>query len=223
MPRKTPESPGAAPEPTAEALLAAAAEVFAEKGLQLARVRDIATRAGANVAAISYHFGGKHALYREVLNRQAKARIGRYPLPDATAEAQPEALLGAAVQALLSRFLAEDGSALVARLMVREMAAPTAALAPLIEEVVRPQYRALSLIVARLLGSRADAGLVQRATLSVISQCIFYLFARPLVSILAPQTYDGHPVPELAAHITQFSLAALRALQKQLEESADGT
>jgi len=223
MPREFPEGGGAVLEPTAEALLAAAAEVFAEKGLQLARVRDIAARAGANVAAISYHFGGKQALYREVLRRQALARISRYPLPEAIAESEPEMLLGAAVQAVLSRFLANDGSALVARLMVREMATPTAALPPLIENVVRPQYQALSAIVAQLLGARADAEQVQRASFSVISQCIFYLFARPLVSVLAPQTYDGQPVPVLAAHITQFSLAALRALRMQLEEAASGT
>ncbi len=222
MPSAVPDS-GTTPEPTAEALLAAASEIFAEKGLGLARVRDIATRAGANVAAISYHFGGKQALYREVLRRQARARISRYPMPDATSSStqEPERLLAAAIQALLGRFLADDGSALMARLMVRELAAPTPALTALIEDVIHPQYQALSGIVARLLGTQADAQLVQRATFSVISQCIFYLFARPLVTVLAPQTYDDQPVPALAAHITGFSLAALRTLRMQLEEASD--
>ena len=56
-----------ASERTREALIEAAAGVFAEKGYEGGSVRDITRRAQANQAAINYHFGGKEGLYREVL------------------------------------------------------------------------------------------------------------------------------------------------------------
>jgi TetR/AcrR family transcriptional regulator, regulator of cefoperazone and chloramphenicol sensitivity len=47
-------------------ILDAALDLFGERGLTGTTVRDIAARAKVNVAAISYHFGGKDELYREV-------------------------------------------------------------------------------------------------------------------------------------------------------------
>jgi AcrR family transcriptional regulator len=52
---------------TRRKLLQAAAEVIAEHGYQAATVREICTRAGANIAAVNYHFGDKLALYTELL------------------------------------------------------------------------------------------------------------------------------------------------------------
>ena len=52
---------------TRQRLLDAAREVFSEFGYNGASVRQIVSRAGANVASVNYHFGGKDALYKEVL------------------------------------------------------------------------------------------------------------------------------------------------------------
>ncbi len=56
-------------EATRADLVEAAVEVFAAKGFEGASVREIARAANANLAAISYHFGGKEGLYREVLTQ----------------------------------------------------------------------------------------------------------------------------------------------------------
>jgi AcrR family transcriptional regulator len=53
-------------ERSARALLDAALEEFAARGYAGARVRDIAQRAGVSKDLVSYHFGGKAGLYREV-------------------------------------------------------------------------------------------------------------------------------------------------------------
>ena len=50
--------------------MAAATALFAERGFHGTTVRDIAERAGANVAAGNYHYGSKKALYLEVLRAQ---------------------------------------------------------------------------------------------------------------------------------------------------------
>lgn len=52
---------------TRAALLAAGRKVFARRGFDGASVRDITRDAGANLGAITYHFGSKRALYVEVL------------------------------------------------------------------------------------------------------------------------------------------------------------
>lgn len=53
-------------EDTKKALIHAAGELFAERGLELVSVRQITERAGVKVSAISYHFGGKEGLIRAV-------------------------------------------------------------------------------------------------------------------------------------------------------------
>lgn len=53
-----------------EKLLEAATELFARKGFSATSIREIARTAESNSALISYHFGGKEGLYKEVLERQ---------------------------------------------------------------------------------------------------------------------------------------------------------
>src|SRR6202163_4022049 len=62
-----------ASDPTREKLLEVAERVFADHGYQAATVREICARAGANVAAVNYHFGDKLGLYTELLKTAAGA------------------------------------------------------------------------------------------------------------------------------------------------------
>src|SRR5438270_232572 len=56
-------------ERTRARILDAALAEFADKGYAGARVRQIAERAGVNAQLISYYFGGKEGLYRELVQR----------------------------------------------------------------------------------------------------------------------------------------------------------
>jgi TetR/AcrR family transcriptional regulator len=75
---------------TREALLAAGALLFAERGYDGAPVSTIAAKAGVNKAMISYHFGGKRKLYRaivdvtfsEVVSRVESLADSPEPAPD---------------------------------------------------------------------------------------------------------------------------------------------
>lgn len=203
---------------TTEALLAAATAVFAEQGYQQARVRDIASRAGANIAAISYHYGGKEGLYLEVLRRAASRLIERFPLQSAGVKNSPEQQLRDAVANLLRRFTGQDDSAIAPKLMLRELVSPSVGIDRLVEDIARPQFMLVSAIVARLLGPGATLDEVRRASFSLVGQCFFYLVGRPLIGQLAPQAYEPESLAALARHIAEFSLAGLRSLRMQIEE-----
>ncbi len=51
---------------TKERILIATRELFAEKGFNGTSIRDIASRADVNVAAVNYHFKNKETLYWEI-------------------------------------------------------------------------------------------------------------------------------------------------------------
>jgi TetR/AcrR family transcriptional regulator len=62
--RDTPSADGAR-----ERILAAALQVFAERGFDGARTRDIAERAGANLGLIKYYFNDKEQLWKAAVAR----------------------------------------------------------------------------------------------------------------------------------------------------------
>ncbi len=55
--------------PTKEKILQAAEELFAEKGFEGARTRDIAERAGVNISTLHFHWKSKEELYHAVYRR----------------------------------------------------------------------------------------------------------------------------------------------------------
>ena len=66
-------------DPTKVRLIEAAGEEFASKGYDSARIRTICERAGANIAAVNYHFGDKEKLYAEVLRYSHQKALEKYP------------------------------------------------------------------------------------------------------------------------------------------------
>ncbi len=64
--------PAAAERATNESLLDAGEELFAEQGIAPTSLRAITQHAGANLASVNYHFGGKEALIQAVLDRRLR-------------------------------------------------------------------------------------------------------------------------------------------------------
>jgi AcrR family transcriptional regulator len=186
-------------------LLEAAGEVFAESGFRDATVREICRRAGANVAAINYHFGDKETLYVEVLRYAHGKALEKYPL-------LLQVKLHAFVLSLLSRIFDKGPTSWHGRLMSREMIEPTHALDSLIEERIRPLSKVLWKIIAEILHCPVTDERVLSCAFSVVSQCVFYNHCRPAVGKLFPAFLPDDPaaVALLADHITRFSLAAMK-------------
>ncbi|HEY4416880.1 MAG TPA: CerR family C-terminal domain-containing protein [Verrucomicrobiae bacterium] len=200
---------------TRNQLLEAAGEVFAEVGFRNATVRAICQRAGANVAAINYHFGDKETLYVEVLRYAHGKALDKYPLLlDVTEAAAPEKKLQAFIHSLLLRIFEKGSQSWHGRLMSREMIEPTAALDALIEERIRPTHSALAQIISEILKCPPTDARVVSCVFSVLSQCVFYNHCRPAIAKLFPNLlpHDAASIEKLAAQITRFSLAAMREL-----------
>jgi len=202
---------------TRRSLLEAAGEVFAEFGFRDATVREICRRAGANVAAVNYHFGDKETLYIEVLRYAHGKVLAKYPpLLDVEADAPPEKKLRAFIKSFLLRVFDKGPTSWHGRLMSREMIEPTAALDSLVEERIRPMAGLLWQIVADILGCPVNDDRVRYCSISVVSQCVFYHHCRPVISRLLPkqQSLDKADVDRLADHIARFSLTAMKHLPK---------
>jgi AcrR family transcriptional regulator len=208
------ESDAAGRDETRRQLLEAAGEVFAEVGFRDATVREICRRAGANIAAVNYHFGDKETLYAEVLRYAHSKALGKYPpLLGVPAAAPPEKKLRAFVLSFLLRIFDKGRAAWHGKLMSREMIEPTAALDSLVEERMRPMADQLRAIVGEILGRPPSDERVRLCSMSVVSQCVFYHHCRHVVSRLFPKhlpqgTLD---IERLADHITAFSLAAMKS------------
>ena len=60
---------------TADRIRAAATRLFAERGFAGTSVRAICQAADTNINAVSYHFGGKQALYKDIIGRMGDDRL----------------------------------------------------------------------------------------------------------------------------------------------------
>lgn len=176
-------------------------------------MREICQRAGANVAAINYHFGDKESLYRAVLENALEEMIAEYP-PDYGLPKDPTAedRLYAFVHSFLLRVLTGSKRTWLMRMMTREMVEPTSALDRLVETVQKPLFRILHGIVSELCGVEAPPEVVLACAQAVVAQCLFYKQAEHVI------TRMGHRVPKspveiegLARQITAFSLGGIRA------------
>ena len=198
---------------TRKRLLESAGEVFAERGFHSATIREICDHAGANVAAINYHFGDKQALYAEVFNEWTRVAMQKYP-PTFGLGDHPslEERLHAFVRSFLHRLTDDGRPSWRGKLISREMFEPTGVLDQVIDKNYRPTRELLDAIVRGLLGADATDDQIRMHSASVIGQCLYYHFARPVIERLDPeQKFDPQAIDSLAVHITRFSLDALRA------------
>jgi TetR/AcrR family transcriptional regulator, regulator of cefoperazone and chloramphenicol sensitivity len=189
-------------------VLEAAGEVFAERGYYDATVREICARAGANVAAVNYHFRDKLGLYTEVL-RQAVGAVQNEAIRKALDDdAEPEEVLRQAIRAMFKKMCGADRPDLRFGLMAHELAHPTPALSRVIDEAIRPVYSRLREIIGTILRLPADHETTRLCTISVVGQIVHYAHARPVLAQLWPALkMTPSRVEQIGNHIADFSLA----------------
>ena len=201
-----------ASQETRRKLIAAAGQVFAEKGLHAATLQEITNSAGANKASVNYHFRDKLELYAAVV-RQAILSSTTHLLADSQDEQKtPEDQLASFVTRMMRDLLDPAQPPWRATIIVHELAQPTAALDAVMTELIGPINRRLDGIVRAVLGSGASEEMVARMSLSVAAQCILHLYNKEIIRRMYPAlSNDAGQIDGIAEHITEFSLAALHA------------
>src|SRR6478609_3158851 len=195
---------------TRERIADAAGEIFAERGFDGTTVRDICQRAGANIAAVNYYFGDKQRLYVESVVRAHRWRMEQVRLPEWSEGTTAETKLTDFIKTFIRRVLTGPDDTWHTKLVMREMAHPTAACAELVQSSIRPQFEILLAILRELLPAEVSAERLRLTAFSIVGQCLFYHFADPVVrNLLTSKEYSELDVAKLAKHILDFSLSSI--------------
>jgi len=197
---------------TRRQLLEVAGQVFAEHGYARATSKEICERAGANIAAVNYHFGGKDGLYSAVLE-EAHARLISIDMVAAATSGKSAA--GAKLHALLSRIVGEtanrDGPAWELRVLSREILSPSPLMGPMLSNQVAPKAKLVRGMVGEMLGLPPTHPAVSRTVVSLIGPCVMLLMVnRDVLGKVLP-SLDMTP-QALVDHLVTFALAGMKAV-----------
>ncbi|MBQ0937319.1 CerR family C-terminal domain-containing protein [Ideonella paludis] len=178
-------------EATRERLLLTALRLFAQRGFSATSTREIAQAAGANVAAIAYHFGDKAGLYRAAFFE---------PLCEPQAQAEPPWLshnmpLAEAFAHYFAVFVEPlrqgEASRLCVQLRMREMLEPTGLWAEEIANDIRPLHEALLVLLMRALELPQPDDDLQRLALCISALGVHLHVGRDVADAVAPQLHLG--------------------------------
>jgi AcrR family transcriptional regulator len=198
-------------DPTREKLLDVAGRIFAERGYRAATIREICVAAGANIAAVNYHFGDKLGLYTEVV-RQSMRMAELEAMQNALDQlAPPEAILRSVIRVRLRGICRRDRPDWYFRILVHELAQPTAALRQLINKVGRPLFERMLGLIGGMIGLPANDDKTRLCAISVMGQILVYVFSLPLLTGVWPELkMTPEQVERIADHIADFSLAYIQ-------------
>jgi AcrR family transcriptional regulator len=207
-----------AADPTRERLLEVAGPVFADRGYQATTIRHICAGAGANVAAVNYHFGDKLGLYTEVLQQSVRSAQLLAVQNTLDQNTPPEDILRTLIRARLRSINGKDLPDWHSRLLAHELAQPTPALRQLIDKVTRPIYKRLLELIGGTIGLPANDDNTRLCAISVVGQVLAYVLPGPLLAEIWPELkMTPKQVERIADHIADFSLSYLQNFRSKPE------
>lgn len=192
-------------------LLNTALRLFSEKGFSKTSTREIASAAGANVAAISYYFGDKAGLYRAVFSEPMGScgdDIALYNQPHLSLRESLEGFFSSLLEPLKQGELME----LCTRLHFREMVEPTGLWAEEVDNGIKPAHAALVAILGRHLGiSRTDDD-VHRLAFSIVGLALQMFIGRDIVKAIRPQLLGKSQAVDIwASRLVEYAEAMVGA------------
>lgn len=205
---------------TRRRVLDAAAQLFAERGYHEVTIRDICSAAQANVAAVNYYFRDKWSLYEQLIRKVIEGAKRMQAAAHASSPGTPpEERLRSYIHNFLKIGLtpAEGKNSWAGKLMGREFVDPTAGLDLFINEVIRPNSQRVGELISELTGLPPEDPRVGACVGSVQTQMVGYF--GPVIKRIAPGLeFTPEVIAGVADHITEFSLAGIRAVAQQAAE-----
>ncbi len=139
-----------------EKLIRSAIEVFAEKGYRDGKIASIVKGAGANIAAVNYHFGSKDQLFVAALRQSFADADEVYPSRgDLPESATAEEKIAAIARAILIRSFDEGKAGNYNRIMSRTMHVPGSPVEMILTEVEDFELKYLSTALAEFLETKS--------------------------------------------------------------------
>jgi AcrR family transcriptional regulator len=206
----------ASAQETRRKLIDAAGQVFAERGLHAATIKEITDLAGVNTAAINYHFSDKYELYAAVI-RHALTQTPGVPAKEAF-RGSPEQRLKQFISHVIRDLWDPSRPAWWATLIAHELSQPTPGIVAVMDELLLPRVKFVRSLIRDILGPRASDEKVSRGTFSVTAQCFHYLHSGGLLRRIEPELTREEHAEKLAAHIAEFSLAGLKAMSSSRKD-----
>ncbi len=204
---------------TRQRLLAAAGEVFAEKGFWGATNADICDKAGVNTAAVNYHFSSKEELYVEAWKCSFEKSIQMHP-PDG--RVAPDASVKERLRGIILSFMRRiaDPQTYEIDIIHKEMACPTGLLNEVIEESTEPIRRDLESIIKEILGEHASDEQVRFCSMNITALCFGPLLhirhSKKMVDVPHPKNFPAElDVEKFADHTTDFILNGIYGIRGQ--------
>jgi AcrR family transcriptional regulator len=201
---------------TREALITAATELFAEQGFSGTSVEQIAQRAGANKAMVSYHFGGKANLYRTILETTIGTVADRLvEIRDSFTD--PEQGLRDVVAAIAGVTTRHPS---LPSLMIREVVSGGRH----VDDELLPRFLAIFGSVAKIVDAGVRGGTFRpvdpRYThLSLVGSLVFYFGTEPFRRRLVDQgLVPGDPPFETAEYVRHVQELMARGLKPAAED-----
>lgn len=214
MATRTPRADGST---TRLHILETAGRLFAAQGFAETTSKEICTRAGTNMAAINYHFGGRDGLYECVLVEAHKQLVSLDELMElAGASTDPRLKLGAFITHM-AEMSGQPKAPWGFRVVLREALSPSPAMPALIQRAVLPKAKLLRGIVGDVMGLPGDHPAVQRSMVFSVLPCLVMMVApKDLSSRVLPAVKD---TSALAQDLVRYVLAGLDAVAKDVKAS----
>jgi len=180
--------------------------------LENATVRDICTQAGANVAAVNYHFGGKERLYIAVLQDYIEREHERHP-HDAgvTPDSDPKDRLRVYLHSFLLQTLGDGTpeSERLGKLLMQEFIEPSQFFGEIFEKHCRPTQNLLIDIVRQMIPEASET-VIYRCASSIIGQCVLFDMAKEAISRMNPElVLQAGNIEHIVDFILDFSLGGI--------------
>jgi AcrR family transcriptional regulator len=204
-------------------LIEVAIDLFGRDGMNAVGTRAIAEAAGTQMSAITYHFGGKEALYlacAQHITADMRERIA--PLLElarrACTESGGPSEARDAILAMLGGFVGimmNDDIAPAVRFIVREQMNPTPAFAILFEGGMQPVVERMDQLLQRIARHRLTHDQVRIHAVALVGQVLAFRFARAtLMRATGWETVGLSEIDAVRAIVVAHANAILSDLEK---------
>jgi AcrR family transcriptional regulator len=203
---------------TRRRLLQAALRAFGRRDYDAVGTRQIVEAAGANISAISYHFGGKQGLYlataeflAESMRAELQADLKRIEQRIDQADSQQcrtmlGELIGGFVGNLLTGEFGEDAPGFI----LREQNQPTEAFDVLYAKLFGPMHGTMAALVAGARGLPAGSDEARMVAHALLGHALAFRGARTtMLRHLGRAAYTAQDLKQIQALIGAMTVAAL--------------